>query len=124
MIFLKHCLGIIFAFALLSCTSRTSLSDLKIDKETSFVYCDGKAFTGTAWSSDGKTISLSCHNGVVDSLTAYHANGVKAVQCITLWEAGSFYDAEGRPISDEDFVKLYPDLVEQIAALSYEIEGL
>lgn len=109
---------------LLSCTSSTDMSDLEVDKNTFYVYKNGKAFSGTAWSSDGKTINITCHNGVVDSIIAYHANGKTAVKSLSFRRSGTCYDNTGKPISMENFINRYPDLVEKIAALSFEIKGL
>lgn len=111
----------VFAMA---CTSATEMSDLEIDKATSHVYCDGRMFTGTAWSSDGKTISITCHNGIVDSIVAYHANGKKAVQSMSFRKKGVCYDVTGNPISMERFIECYPELVGQIAKFSFEIKEL
>lgn len=124
----KECLirqgvRLILTLLLVACTSRPTLSDLKIS-ERKFVYYEGNAFNGTAWSSDGKTISITCHNGVVDSVMVYHKNGNKAIKSNRLCGEGTFYDTEGNPISVDDFIQCYPSLVEEVASLSYEMNGL
>lgn len=107
-----------------SCSTRPHLSDLEIKGECNHVYFKGKAFTGTALSSDGKTMSITCHNGIVDSIVVYHGNGRRAIRCTSLYGKGDFYDSFGTPICIEDFIRYYPGFVEQISAASYELKGL
>lgn len=108
----------------MACSSRTELSELKLEKTTQYVYLNGKAFTGTAWSSDGKTISVTCKNGIVQSVIAYHENGAKAIESSSLLGKGKCFDQAGNPVKIDDFIKAYPGLVEQIAAITYEIRGI
>lgn len=115
---------ILLATLCFSCSSRTELSDLEFRRQTQYVYLDGKAFTGEAWSSDNKTIRLVCKNGIVQSLTAYHENGTKAIESTSLLGEGKCFDDVGNPIKIDDFMKSYPALVDQIAAMTYEIKGI
>ena len=115
---------LILVLTLISCTSTPSLSDLEIVGSSKLVYCEGKAFSGTAWSSDGKTMCITCHNGIVDSMVVYHANGRKAIKSITLYSKGECFDDSGKSISMEELIENYPKLIDQVAAASYELKGL
>ena len=110
------------ALALISCSSKTRLSDLEVIERQ--VYCEGKVFSGMAWSSDGKTMSITCHDGIVDSIMVYHANGRKAIMSTSLYGKGECFNDDGIPNSIEELIKYYPGLIEQVATLSYEIKGL
>lgn len=112
------------ALLCLSCSSRVELADLEFKKDTQYVYLNGKVFTGTAWSSDYKTICITCKNGVVYSLTAYHENGAKAIESTSLLGEGKCFDQAGHPMEMDDFINTYPELVEQIAAITYELKGI
>lgn len=80
---------LLFIFPILvcmACSKQTRLSDLDFNPDTGYIYLDGSVFTGTAWSSDGKTISITCNNGVVVALAAYHADGSKAIVSKNIWK--------------------------------------
>lgn len=115
---------LVLALALISCTSKPSLSDLEIIGDPKLVYSEGKIFSGTAWSSDGKTMSITCHDGIVDSIMVYHANGRKAIKSTSLYGKGECFNDYGMPISLEELIKYYPNLTEQVAEISYEVKGL
>ena len=112
------------ALTFISCTSTPSFSDLEIVGTATLVCCEGKAFTGTAWSSDGKTMSITCHDGIMDSMMVYHANGRKAIKSMTLYGKGDCFDASGKAISMEELIENYPGLIDQVASASYELKGL
>ena len=114
----------IMALAIISCSTKPELSDLEIKGKDKLVYLDGQTFNGTAWSSDGKTLSITCHNGIVDSMVVFHENGLKAIKNTSLYGEGTCYDVYGKPISFEEFIGCYPCLVERVAAFSYELKGL
>lgn len=63
----------------------------------------GNAFDGTAWSSDGKTLSIEVNNGILVSLKMYYENG-KIATYNTL-QQHIFYDKDGNEISEADFRK-------------------
>lgn len=121
----SHYLLFIFTiFVYMACSQQARLSDLEFKPDTGYIYLDGNVFTGTAWSSDGKTISITCNNGVVVALTAYHANGAKAIVSKKILGKGTCYDETGKQITMDDIIKYYPQLIEQIAAMTYEIKGI
>lgn len=63
----------------------------------------GNAFDGTAWSSDGKTLSIEVDEGILVCSKIYYDNG-KIASYNTLHQH-IFYDKEGKEISEEDFKK-------------------
>lgn len=111
-------------FICMACSSRTELGDLEYRQSTGCMYLNGKAFTGEAWSSDGKTISITCNNGLVNMAVAYHVNGAKAIVTKSLFVECICYDETGCQITMDELIKYYPQLIEQIAAMTYEIKGL
>lgn len=115
---------LLMALTFISCSSEPCFSDLEIVGEHKLVYCESKVFSGTAWSSDGKTMSITCHYGKVDSIMVYHANGCKAIKSTSLYGKGECFNNHGIPIGIEELMKYYPELIEQVATLSYEIKGL
>lgn len=93
--------------------------DLRIKDNSGFLYNkDGTVFTGTAWSSDEKTIKIEVTNGVITQTTMYHPNGTIAIK----GESGNatFYDANGSVITKHEFKEKYPELRSQSEAIKYE----
>lgn len=93
--------------------------DLRLKNNKGFLYNkDGSVFTGTAWSSDEKTIKIEVTNGVITQTTMYHPNGNIAIT------GGSgnytFYDVNGSIISKSEFKEQYPELRSQSEAIKYE----
>ena len=117
--------GFIICF-LSSCDiGKTHFSDLDFRKDhgNEFAYKkDGTVFTGTAWSSDNKTLKIDVNNGVITTLTLFHSNGKVA-------STGSkrnmtYYDANGNVITKQEFKKNYPDIIDQTFAIEHEIHYL
>lgn len=60
----------------------THLSDLKYYKkgQTRLVYKGDVLFSGTAWSSDGKTLNIVCNNGELVESHLFNPNGTVAIK--------------------------------------------
>lgn len=97
-----------------ACGKPTLISDLLFNKDLSGAYLNEEAFTGKAWSDDGKTICLECVNGTVKQVTVYHSNGMVALQNTSLLGVGQSFDVDGNAISMEDFVQRYPRVVAEV----------
>lgn len=109
--------GLVLCMALLLCAAcgkKTRISSLLFNKDITRAYLDEQAFTGKAWSEDGKTVCLECENGAVKLVTVYHANGNVALQNTSLAGAGESFDIDGNPISMNDFVLKYPRVVVEV----------
>lgn len=61
----------------------------------------GNAFDGTAWSSDGKTLSIEVNNGILVCLKMYYENGEMATY--STLQQRTYYDKDGNVISETDF---------------------
>ena len=58
----------------------------------------GNAFDGTAWSSDGKTLSIEVNNGILVCLKMYYENGEMATY--STLQQRTYYDKDGNVISE------------------------
>lgn len=60
---------------------KTYLSDLVYyeKKGIKIFYKGNEIFTGTAWASDGRTLSINCENGTLIGATLYNPNGSRGV---------------------------------------------
>ena len=61
----------------------------------------GNAFDGTAWSSDGNTLSIEVNNGILVCLKMYYENGEMATY--STLQQRTYYDKDGNVISETDF---------------------
>ena len=117
----------LISISLLSCgnVGKTHLTDLDYRRERGndyFYKKDGTVFSGTAWSSDNKTIKLEVSNGIISNATLYHSNGKVA----SIGSNGNFvyYDTDGNTITERQFKKDYPELMAQAGAFEHEINYL
>lgn len=99
-------------------TSEVKISQLLFNEAITNAYYKGKAFTGSAWSEDGKSISIECVDGKVTHVTVYHDNGEVALQNTQLADAGKSFDEDGNPITMQEFVSKYPDLVKKVKEMA------
>lgn len=112
---------------ILSCGNigKTSFSDLDFRKDHGNEYAynkDGSVFTGTAWSSDGKTVKIDVSNGVITTVTVYHSNGnIAGTAHPSTRDSDTFYDINGNAITKQQFEQQYPNLIAQLGALRYEV---
>lgn len=126
---MKKILYIIIAICgILSCRNfgKTSFSDLDFRREHGNEYAynkDGSVFSGTAWSSDGKTMKIEVYNGVIKSTTVYHSNGNIActVTLSTNPKNESYYDINGNAISKQQFKIEYHEVMVQAGAFEHEV---
>lgn len=114
------------SLCLISCgvNGKTHLIDLDFrkDNRNEFAYNkDGTVFTGTAWSSDEKTIKIVAKNGVITSITFYHNNGQVAAFISEYENRRAFYDHEGKLTDEKEFEFWYSKLVAQIKAFENEM---
>ena len=99
--------------------------DFRRDHGNEYAYNkDGSVFTGTAWSSDGKTVKIEVNNGVINYVTLYHSNGDIAAQYTAGSRIGNYYDTNGNQISEQQFKKEYPEVMVQLGAFEHEVHYL
>lgn len=124
---MKKLFFIITTCCILSCGNigKTNFSDLVFRKDHGNEYAynkDGSVFTGTAWSSDGKTIKIDVNNGVITNATIYHSNGNVAVTTHPSNRGNdSYYDINGTAITKQQFMQQYPDVMVQVGAFEHEV---
>ena len=112
---------------LISCDNlgKTHFTDLDFrrDRGNEFAYKkDGTVFTGTAWSSDGKTVKIDVSNGVITTVTVYHSNGnIAGTTHPGSRGSDAFYDTNGNSLTEQQFMRQYPDVMAQLNALEYEV---
>ena len=107
--------------------AKTHLIDLDFKKDSRNEYAfnkNGTVFTGTAWSSDEKTIKIVAKNGVIMSTTIYHHNGQVAAYISEHENRRTLYDHEGKITDEKEFEFWYPNLVAQIKAIENEIHRI
>ena len=112
---------------LISCDNlgKTHFTDLDFRRDHGNEYAykkDGSVFTGTAWSSDGKTMKIVVNNGVISSATVYHSNG-NIAGTVHPGNRGSdtYYDTNGTVITKQQFKQQYPDVMVQVGAFEHEV---
>ena len=121
----KYLLGLLLFLA--SCGGKTYLSELKYveDKETNSLCAydkDGNPFNGTAWSKDGKTLSIEVDNGLVITERAFHKNGEIAVFVSFNSKEPIYYDETGKEITeDEAKEQINSETMARIRAAGYEM---
>lgn len=124
---MKYFLFIITMFmCFVSCEkkSKTHLIDLDFKKDSRYEYAfnkNGTVFTGTAWSSDEKTIKIVANNGLIMSTTIYHKNGQIAAFISEHENRRAFYDHQGELTDEKEMEFWYPELFAQIKAIGNEI---
>ena len=129
MIFMKKVLLLFATLALItSCGlgKKTHISSLEFRNEQRYVYQNGEAFTGDAWSSDEKTVCMHAESGVVTGFTMYYENGTIAVKASTNGVKDSVvcYDKKGNVITEDQIEKMYPSFYQRVKALSHEINEI
>lgn len=119
--------SLIAIITLFSCTGKTHLSELTFEEDRKmdclYAYRNGEVYSGSAWSSDEKSFVVNISNGVVRSLTFYHANGNVAVSSDAA-SGPTYYDEDGNVISKREMQNKYPELVRQMLAITREMPGL
>lgn len=108
---------------LISCDlGKTHFTDLDFRRDHGNEYAykkDGTVFTGTAWSSDDKTLKIEVNNGVITTVTLFHSNG--NVASTGSKNNLSYYDTNGNVITEQQFEKNYPELMVQVGAFEHEV---
>lgn len=104
---------------------KTHFTDLDFRKDHGNEYAykkDGTVFSGTAWSSDGKTVKIDVSNGVITKVTVYHSNGnVAGTSQPGTRGSDTFFDTNGNSITEQQFMQLYPNIMAQLGALEHEV---
>lgn len=126
--FLALLMSLIF-LAACDAVGKHYLKDLDFRRDHGNEYAfnkDGSVFTGTAWSSDGKTIKIEVNNGVINSATLYYSNGDIAAQSTFASRKYNvnYYDTNGNQISEKQFMEEYPEVMVQFGAFTHEIHYL
>jgi hypothetical protein len=110
---MKKVFFLLFALLVISCENKVKISalDYKMVNDMPIITLDGKPFDGVAWSEDGESSSITVKRGVFTKLEFYDTDGVM------YWKSGlsgeSFYDKDGKKISEKRFSKQYPDTYEK-----------
>ena len=105
---------------------KTHISSLEFRNNQSFVYQNGEAFTGDAWSSDEKTVCMHAESGVVTGITMYYEDGKVAVKGSIdgVKKSIQSYDKNGNVITEKQMEKMYPDFYQKVKAMSHEINEI
>lgn len=117
----------LFIFVACDAVGKHYLKDLDFRRDHGNEYAynkDGSVFTGTAWSSDGKTVKIEVNNGVINDVTLYHSNGDIAAQYTVGSRIENYYDTNGNQISEQQFKKEYPEVMVQLGAFEHEVHYL
>lgn len=81
----------------------------------------GNAFDGTAWSSDGKSLSIEVNNGILVCLKMYYENGKIAIY--STLQQRTCYDKDGNEISETDFrAEIDSETLSRLRMASMELE--
>ena len=81
----------------------------------------GNAFDGTAWSSDGKSLSIEVNNGILVCLTMYYESGKIAIY--STLQQRTCYDKDGNEISETDFrAEIDSETLSRLRMASMELE--
>ena len=96
-----------------SCMKKTHFSDLE-NREGIMVKKGEGLFTGKAWSSDDRSVYVECEKGRPVTLCVFYDNGrvalrvfFKAMKVMDIFEKNtecSYYDIQGNPISEDEFL--------------------
>lgn len=126
----KYLLGLLLFFV--SCgIGKTYLYELDFTEDTDrksgnifnvFVHDKkGNVFDGTAWSSDGKTLSIEVNNGTLVCLKMYYENGKIAIY--STLQQRTCYDKDGNEISETDFrTEIDSETLSRMRMASMELE--
>lgn len=121
---------IVAVTAIVSCDGigKTYFSELDFRRDHGNEYAykkDGNVFSGTAWSSDGKTIKIDVNNGVITNVTMYHSNGnVAGTARPGASNSETYFDINGKTITRQQFKQQYPDVMIQVGAFEHEVQYL
>ena len=81
----------------------------------------GNAVDGTAWSSDGKSLSIEVNNGILVCLKMYYENGKIAIY--STLQQRTCYDKDGNEISETDFrAEIDSETLSRLRMASMELE--
>ncbi len=105
-------------------SGKIHFSELEFRKGQKYAYKDGEAFSGTAWSSDEKSFSMTADGGVVIGAKAYHSNGRVAIDGDPVNKIRTHYDEYGNVMSEAEFKSKYPHIMQKVKAFSYEIKEI
>lgn len=105
---------------------KTHISSLEFRNNQRYVYQNGEAFTGDAWSSDEKSVCMHAESGVVTEMTMFYEDGKIAVKGSINGanESLKCYDKKGNVITEDQQKKMYPDFYQRMRALSHEINEI
>jgi len=103
-------------------SGKIHFSELEFRKGQKYAYKNGEAFSGTAWSSDEKSFSMTADGGVVIGAKAYHSNGRVAIDGDPVNKIRTHYDEYGNVMSEAEFKSKYPHIMQKVKAFSYEIK--
>ena len=125
---MKHLFFIltIFVLTISACgrggTTTIHFSDISVERDglKKYAFIDGSLFTGTAWSSDDKSASISFQDGIMQKAVVYQANGKEAVVKYASSNP-TFYDEHGITMSEDAFRDSYGHLWDKIGALEAEL---
>ena len=106
----------------ISSSRKIHFSELEFRKGQKYAYKNGEAFSGTAWSSDEKSFSMTADGGVVIGAKAYHSNGRVAIDGDPVNKIRTHYDEYGNVMSEAEFKSKYPHIMQKVKAFSYEIK--
>lgn len=125
---MKKIFSILLMFTcFISCDNlgKTYLTDLDFRKDHGNEYAykkDGSVYTGTAWSSDGKTVKIEVSNGVITTATFYHSNGnIAGIAYPGSHGSDIYYDLNGNSITRQQFQQQYPNVIAQLGAFEHEV---
>ena len=105
-------------------SGKIHFSELEFREGQKYAYKNGEAFSGTAWSSDEKSFSMSADGGVVIGAKAYHSNGRVAADIDPVNKNIIYYDEYGNVMSKREFKSKYPHEIQKAKAFSYEIKEI
>ncbi len=120
---LRTSLMCVSLLTILSCQTNTSTTIKSVEIDRNGIRYEGKPYTGTVWSEDSSTYSLSVDEGSLTSYTLYHANGQPAIVITTADSASKYYNESGESLTLESFVENYGVLADEVTELAQRIES-
>lgn len=105
---------------------KTHLSSLEFSNNQKYVYQDGEAFTGEAWSSDEKTVCIHAESGVITSFIVFHDNGKVAANISSngFKKSRTCYDKNGNVITWDQLKEMYPILWHKARVVKNEMNEI
>jgi len=104
---------------------KTHFTDLDFRRNQGNEYAykkDGTVFSGTAWSSDGKTVKIDVNNGVITTVTIYHSNGnIAGTTHPGIGGSDTYYGINGNTLTKQQFKQQYSDVMAQLDAFGHEV---